>query len=59
MKVEPAGAVDLHVHCGPEGNPAPLRPRPDRGARGRGWLRTMVLKSHFTSTSGWAEIRTA
>ena len=21
MKVEPAGAVDLHVHCGPEGIP--------------------------------------
>ncbi len=56
MKVEPAGAVDLHVHCGPEGIPRRYDPVQIAAHAAEVGLRTMVLKSHFTGTSGWAEI---
>jgi hypothetical protein len=56
MRVEPAGAVDLHVHCGPEGILRRYDPVQIAQHAAEVGLRSMVLKSHFTSTGGWAEI---
>ena len=50
------GATDLHVHSGPEGIPRRFdavqlaRHVADSG------LRSLVLKSHFTTTSDWAQM---
>ena len=49
-------AVDVHVHCGPEGIPRRYDPVQIATHAAEVGLRTMVLKSHFTGTSGWAEI---
>lgn len=50
------GASDLHVHCGPEGIPRRFDAvqLADHVAASR--LSSLVLKSHFTSTSDWAQI---
>jgi hypothetical protein len=56
MRVEPPGAIDLHVHCGPEGILRRYDPVQIAQHAAEVGLRSMVLKSHFTSTGGWAEI---
>lgn len=56
MRVEPVGTVDVHVHCGPEGIVRRYDPVQIAQHAAEVGLRTMVLKSHFTGTGGWAEI---
>jgi hypothetical protein len=56
MRVEPPGTVDVHVHCGPEGIVRRYDPVQIARHAAEVGLRSMVLKSHFTGTSGWAEI---
>jgi hypothetical protein len=56
MRVAPLGAIDLHVHCGPEGIVRRYDPVQIARHAAEVGFRSMVLKSHFTSTGGWAEI---
>jgi hypothetical protein len=56
MRVEPPGTIDVHVHCGPEGIVRRYDPVQIARHAAEVGLRSMVLKSHFTGTGGWAEI---
>jgi hypothetical protein len=51
-----AGATDLHVHCGPEGIPRRYDAVQLAEHVAQSGLRSLVLKSHFTMTSDWAQI---
>lgn len=50
------GATDLHVHCGPEGLPRRFDPVQLAQHVAEFGLKSLVLKSHFASTSAWAQI---
>jgi len=50
------GAIDLHVHCGPEGIPRRFDAVSLAEHVRSSGLGGVVLKSHATSTSNWAEI---
>jgi hypothetical protein len=48
------GAIDLHVHSGPEGIPRRFDAIQLAEHVTQSGLRSLVMKSHFTSTSDWA-----
>ena len=48
------GAVDLHVHCGPEAIPRKYQTKDLAHLVRQFGMETMVVKSHFTFTSDWA-----
>ena len=50
------GAIDLHVHCGPEGIPRRYDPVSLATHIGQSPLAGAVIKSHVINTSNWAEI---
>jgi hypothetical protein len=50
------GAIDLHVHCGPEGIPRRFDAVSLAEHVQQSRLGGVVLKSHITSTSNWAEM---
>jgi hypothetical protein len=50
------GATDLHVHCGPEGIPRRFDAVQLAEHTAQSGLRSLVLKSHFTMTSDWAQM---
>jgi hypothetical protein len=50
------GATDLHVHCGPEGIPRRFDAVQLAEHVAQSGLRSLVMKSHFTMTSDWAQI---
>jgi hypothetical protein len=50
------GAVDLHVHSGPEGIPRRFDAVQLAEHVRESGLASLVLKSHFTSTSDWAQM---
>ena len=50
------GAVDLHVHCGPEGIPRRFDAVSLARHVERSGLAGAVLKSHMTATGGWAQM---
>lgn len=50
------GAIDLHVHCGPEGIPRRYDPVSLATHIGESPLDSAVIKSHVINTSNWAEI---
>ena len=50
------GAIDLHVHCGPEGIPRRYDPVSLATHIGESPLDSAVVKSHVINTSNWAEI---
>ena len=51
-----SGAIDLHVHCGPEGIPRRYDPVSLATHIGESPLDSVVMKSHVINTSNWAEI---
>ena len=51
-----SGAIDLHVHCGPEGIPRRYDPVSLARHIGESPLDSAVMKSHVINTSNWAEI---
>lgn len=51
-----AGAIDLHVHCGPEGIPRRYDPVSLATHVRESPLDSAVIKSHVINTSNWAEI---
>ena len=55
-KFDVTGAIDLHVHCGPEGIPRRFDPVSLAEHVKHSRLGGAVLKSHVTSTGSWAEI---
>lgn len=50
------GAIDLHVHCGPEGIPRRYDPVSLATHIGESPLDSAVIKSHVINTANWAEI---
>ena len=50
------GAVDLHVHCGPEGIPRRFDAVSLARHVGQSGLGGAVLKSHMTATGSWAQM---
>ncbi len=50
------GATDLHVHCGPEGIPRRFDAVQLAEHVAQSGLRSLVMKSHFTMTSDWAQM---
>jgi hypothetical protein len=50
------GATDLHVHSGPEGIPRRFDAVQLAEHVAQSGLRSLVLKSHFTMTSDWAQM---
>ena len=50
------GAIDLHVHCGPEGIPRRFDAVSLAEHVKQSGLGGVVLKSHVTCTSNWAEM---
>jgi hypothetical protein len=50
------GATDLHVHCGPEAIPRRFDAVQLAEHVAQSGLRSLVLKSHFTMTSDWAQM---
>lgn len=50
------GAIDLHVHCGPEGIPRRYDAVSLATHIGESPLDSAVMKSHVLNTSNWAEI---
>lgn len=50
------GATDLHVHCGPEAIPRRFDAVQLAEHVAESGLRSLVLKSHFTMTSDWAQM---
>jgi hypothetical protein len=56
MPFDVTGAIDLHVHCGPEGIPRKFDAiSMARHVKASG-MRSVVMKSHFVETSGWAQM---
>ena len=51
-----SGAIDLHVHCGPEGIPRRYDPVSLATHIGESPVDSAVMKSHVINTSNWAEI---
>jgi len=48
------GAVDMHVHCGPEAIPRKYHAKDLAQLVREFGMETLVIKSHFTYTSDWA-----
>jgi hypothetical protein len=56
MPFDVSGAIDMHAHCGPEGIPRRFDAL-QMARHAQQWgLRSIVMKSHFTDTSPWAQI---